>query len=112
MIMKQNIAVVQTVNWIMAPLQLVTVIPFMRLGSSVFMKDHVRITIRQIVHAFEPGFWSGLKTVGMLHIYGVIAWTVIAVPAGFLVYFLIIIVLRFFQKRRPVRILVNNSQSE
>ncbi len=112
MIMKQNIAVVQAVNWIMAPLQLVTVIPFMRLGSSVFMKDHVSITIRQIVHAFEPGFWSGLKTVGMLHFYGVLAWTIIALPAGFLVYFLVIMLLRFIQKRKPVRILVNNCQSE
>lgn len=87
MLLKQNFTIVQAMNWIAAPIQLVMIIPFMRLGAIVLFKDNLSITLGHIIKAFEPGTWEGLKTVGLLHLYGMLGWIIIALPAGVILYF-------------------------
>ena len=108
LVLRQNFAIGQSVNWLLAPLHLLMIIPFMRLGSIITGHNAVTITLKQIIRAFEPGIWSGLKTVGIMHLYGIIAWSIIAIPAGLIVYFLSMGLLRFMQKRKPVTVPVNS----
>jgi uncharacterized protein (DUF2062 family) len=97
--MRQNLATVQAINWLLAPIQLLTIIPFIRLGTSILQKIPARITLTQLVQAFEPGLWTGLKNLGQLHLYGVMAWGMIALPTGFALYYLLLALFRYISKR-------------
>ncbi len=99
---RQNLATVQAMNWIMSPFQLLSIIPFMRLGSWILQRSPVRITLHQIIQAFEPGIWSGLKNLGILHIYAVLAWLLIALPAGLVLNFIFLSFFRYFSRRKEV----------
>ena len=109
LILRQNYAIGQAVNWILAPIHLLLIIPFMRLGAALLGYTNVRISLSQIILAFEPGIWSGLKTVGIMHLYGALAWSVVAVPAGTLVYFLVLGLLRLFQKRKVATVRIKSN---
>ena len=98
MLLKQNFTIVQAVNWIVAPIQLLMIIPFMRLGAIVLFKDNVSITLGLIIRAFKPGIWEGLKAIGLLHLYGVLGWIIIALPAGVIFYFFFYTLFRYLKK--------------
>lgn len=96
LLFRQNLLIVQSVQWLLALVQVFLIIPFMRLGAFLLNHDVVHITIKQINHAFQPGVVSGLKTVGMFHLYGVFSWIILAIPAGIIFYYSFLAV---FQKR-------------
>jgi uncharacterized protein (DUF2062 family) len=98
--MRQNLATVQAINWIIAPIQLLSIIPFMRFGSWLLQRDTIHVTLNQIVNAFNPGLWSGLKTLGMLHIYAVLGWIVVGLPIGFVLYYLLLALFQLISKRK------------
>jgi uncharacterized protein (DUF2062 family) len=92
--LKQNILIVQVVNWLVYPIQILLLIPFMKLGNSIFSSTEITITIHQVVVAFQSGIMSGIKLIGIISLYGVIAWAVIAVPTTFILYFLFLFLFR------------------
>jgi uncharacterized protein (DUF2062 family) len=100
MVLKQNFTIVQAMNWIVAPFQLVMIIPFMRLGAIVLFKDNLNITFAHIIKAFEPGIWEGLLTLGMLHVYGVLGWIIIALPAAVILYFFFFVLFSYLRKMK------------
>ena len=89
-VLRQNLAIVQAINWIIAPVQLILIIPFMRLGAEILQQHPVQITLKQIVAAFEPGYWEGIKNLSLLHLYGVIGWILLALPVSFLLYYFLL----------------------
>jgi uncharacterized protein (DUF2062 family) len=101
-VLRQNLVTVQAVSWIVSPFQLLSIIPLMRLGSWILQKSPVRITLNQIILAFEPGIWAGLKNLGILHIYAVLAWLLIALPAGIVFNFIFLFFFRYFSRKKEV----------
>lgn len=91
---RQNLALVQTINWIVSLLQLLLIIPLMRMGALILDQQTIRITFRQIERAFQPGILEGLQTVGIFHLYGILAWSLLAIPVGTFLYFTLLIALR------------------
>lgn len=105
-IFKQNLVIVQVTNYLVYPLQIVLLIPFLRIGNAVIAGNHIALTINQVVLAFKAGFLHGLNQIGMISIYGIMAWFVVAAPAllilyiGFLLFFKRIKQLKL--KRSPI----------
>jgi len=93
---RQNLLIVQSVQWILALVQIVLIIPFMRFGAFLLNHNVVHITMKQINHAFQPGMISGIKTLGVFHLYGIFTWIILAIPASAILYFTFLAV---FQKR-------------
>jgi len=93
---RQNLFVVQSVQWIMALFQVLLIIPFIQFGAFLLNRQIININIEQIKAAFELGMVEGLKTIGVLHLYGIFAWSIIAVPMGFVGY---LTFLHFFSKK-------------
>lgn len=96
MLFRQNLFVVQSVQWIMALVQILLIIPFMQLGALILNQQTVQISMQQINLAFQPGVLSGLKTIGIFHLYAILTWIILSIPASALSYFLFRAV---FQKR-------------
>ena len=99
MLFRQNLMVVQSVQWVMALAQILLIIPFMQFGAYILSAQALHINMDQINLAFQPGFFAGLKTVGIFHLYAILTWTILSVPAGAISYFALKAV---FQKKDNV----------
>jgi hypothetical protein len=93
---RQNLLIVQSVQWLLSLVQIFLIIPFMQFGAYLLNNNVVHITMKQINHAFQPGMVSGIKTLGVFHLYGIFTWIILAIPVGAVFYFTF---LRVFQKR-------------
>jgi uncharacterized protein (DUF2062 family) len=82
MLFRQNLIIVQSVQWILALVQVLLIIPFMQFGAYLLHQSVVHINMEQISHAFQPGMISGIKTVGIFHLYGIFTWLILIIPAG------------------------------
>jgi uncharacterized protein (DUF2062 family) len=87
MLFRQNLLIVQSVQWILALVQVLLIIPFMQFGAYILHQSIVHINMEQINHAFQPGMLSGIKTVGMFHLYGILTWLILSIPASIVSYF-------------------------
>lgn len=98
LLFRQNILVVQSVQWALAPVQLLLIIPLMKLGAYMLQHSVVQVNLAQIKLAFQPGMLAGIKTIGVFHLYGIFTWALLAIPISILFYFYL---LRVFRKRNP-----------
>jgi uncharacterized protein (DUF2062 family) len=111
---KQNIIIVQVVNWLVYPLQILLIIPFMKLGYSIFTGGELTITLHQVVAAFQSGIMNGIKLIGIISLYGIIAWAVIAIPTLFILYSSFLLIFRYFNrvKLKMRQVVVNNPNDQ
>ena len=94
MIFRQNLLVIQSVQWILALLQIVIIVPFIKLGGYLLNRGRLPINIQQIKLAFRPGILEGLKTIGILHLYGIFFWALLALPLGIISYFTLLFIFK------------------
>lgn len=87
MLFRQNILVVQSVQWVMAMLQVILIVPFMQLGAIILKARSVDISLHQISLSFQQGFFTGIKTIGVLHLYAIFTWTLLSIPVAFILYY-------------------------
>lgn len=99
MLFRQNLLVVQSVQWILALVQILLIIPFMEFGAYLLNQNVVHISMQQINHAFQPGMLSGIKTVGVFHLYGILTWLILVIPAGAVSYYGLLLIFQRKSKR-------------
>ena len=91
---RQNLALVQSVNWILALVQVLLIIPLMRMGAMLWDQHNIRITLGQMIQAFQPGILEGMQTIGIFLLYGILAWCVLVIPAGAFSYYALLMAFR------------------
>jgi uncharacterized protein (DUF2062 family) len=96
LLFRQNLLVVQSVQWILALVQILLIIPFIQFGAFLLHQPAIHISIQQISIAFKPGWFSGFRTIGILHLYGILTWAILAIPVSAASYFGF---LTFFQRK-------------
>ena len=78
---------VGTALWGLAFLML---LPFYRAGETLFGKAHVPIfSVHELIHRFEAGPRQFIIDYGMVGLYGVVAWCLVAPPVAALLYLLL-----------------------
>ena len=80
LVLRLNHIIIQTVNWLIYPLQIILIIPFLRLGNILFGIDQFPLSISEITALFEADFWGSLQDMGWLALRGVVAWVLVATP--------------------------------
>jgi uncharacterized protein (DUF2062 family) len=73
-----NLVVMQAFNWLVAGIQLLLLLPFMRLGEKLFRTDPIPLTREQVVEMFSEGFFHSIRTLGSSLIHAMSGWAVIA----------------------------------
>ena len=76
--LRLNVPAIQAANYAAMPLQLVLVLPFVRLGGKLFASGHQQILGESLLHG--PALQT-LKTTGSVAGQAVGAWVLIAVPS-------------------------------
>ena len=77
--LRLNLPVIQAANWAAAPLQLVLIVPFVRLGGRLFtFGSHRAVEIGSLLHTSPLVL---ISQVGGMFGQALLAWLLIAVPA-------------------------------
>ena len=90
-----NQLAIQIGNYMIYPLQVILIVPYIELGSSWFGNKAEGLTFDKLQASIESGLLMGLKEIGLLMLQGGAAWLVVAV---ILVYPIQIVLEKVFEK--------------
>lgn len=82
-----NIPIIQLVNYLMAPLQLILIIPFIKIGISVFKLRPFPYSSDQLLFMFRNDLWTLVKETGLAVAIGIGVWTLLAIPVFFIIFY-------------------------
>ena len=88
--LKLNQPVIQLVNWLAYPLQLVLLLPFVRIGEWLLRAPRVRFSIPELLRKFHEAPGNFMREFGMTGVHGIIAWLLIAPVFSALIYFMLL----------------------
>lgn len=77
--LKLNQPVIQIVNYFMYPLQIALLLPFYRAGEALFGQPHVPIfSVTELMQRFQASPTQFMVDYGMVGVYGIVVWTLVA----------------------------------
>jgi uncharacterized protein (DUF2062 family) len=101
-VFRLNHAIMQSVNWLGAPLQLLLIFPFLRLGERIFGAAPVPLSLTQLMSAFREAPLDFLARFSMSFVHCIAGWLLV-MPAIVLATHLVLLVLfRRFVRHHPV----------
>jgi hypothetical protein len=80
----------------------------MKFGAYLLNQNVVPISMQQINNAFQPGMLSGIKTVGVFHLYGILTWLILVIPAGAISYYGLLLIFQRKSKRADQSVSLQN----
>jgi len=81
-----NQAMTQLFNWLVYPLQIILILPFFRLGSFLFHTEPITVTVRQVIDSYRADFWGTIHLLEEITLHAVVAWLIICIPIGVVLY--------------------------
>lgn len=83
-----NIPVIQLVNYLVAPLQLILIIPFIKIGISLFELRRFPYSSDQLLFMFRNDLWTLARETGLALAIGIGVWMILAIPVFFILFYL------------------------
>jgi uncharacterized protein (DUF2062 family) len=78
--LKLNHIAIQAINWVVYPVQLLLIIPFLRLGNIIFRHEQFTFSLIDITGMFADDFAGASRDLGGLALRGIAAWIIVALP--------------------------------
>ena len=97
-----NLPATQIVNYFVYPLQLLLIVPFMRLGARIFSGATVGWSLTQMLEMFRADRWHALKALWVVAVQAVGAWSLAVPPLGVVAYLILVWVLRKVAARKKI----------
>lgn len=77
--LRLNQPVIQLVNYLVYPLQIVLLLPFYRVGETLFGQPHVPIfSVTELLDRFQASPGKFFVDYGMVGVYGIVVWCLVA----------------------------------
>ncbi len=77
--LRLNQPIIQLVNYLVYPVQLLLLLPFYRAGETLFQQPHVPIfSLTELMHRFSADPKAFMIDYGMVGVYGVVVWCLVA----------------------------------
>jgi uncharacterized protein (DUF2062 family) len=77
--LRLNQPIIQLVNYLVYPAQLLLLLPFYRAGETLFQQPHVPLfSLTELMQRFDADPWQFVIDYGMVGVYGVVVWSLIA----------------------------------
>lgn len=93
--LKFNLPLALFFTYAVGPIHLLLFIPFIRIGESIYHIKHELLSIDTIRSAFRADYMEAIKDLGLELTCGVTGWSIAAIPAAFVLYLLIRIIISF-----------------
>lgn len=81
-----NLVAIQVANYVVYPLQLLLMIPFVRIGERLFGATPLPLSLDQIAAVFRAGVWHALTTLSTSLGHAVVGWAITAPLAAVLLF--------------------------
>jgi uncharacterized protein (DUF2062 family) len=104
LVLRLNLPAMQLINYLVYPLQLVLVIPFIRMGEWIFGSSTMHITLDRLMVLARSDFWEALTILETAILQAVAAWLVVGsalVPCLYLVVKLLLRRTKWFHPALP-----------
>lgn len=94
-----NYVIIQLINWLASPICLALMIPFMHLGQDIFGAEESRISIDELMKAFDNGLIQGFRQVLQYQLYAIFGWVICALPSLVILYFTCIQLIKLYYEK-------------
>lgn len=84
--LRLDFVIMQAIHYVVHPIQLILLIPFLKIGNTVLAKNDIDFTIKEYITLFKTDFWMALSEFWKLNLYAVIIWIIISIPLFILLY--------------------------
>jgi len=84
--LKLNVPAMQLVNYLVYPLQLALLVPFLRAGEFLFRAPRLAISLPQILAMVRANVWHAITALWVATMHAVVVWALIAPLAIYLIY--------------------------
>ncbi len=81
-----NLPLIQIVNYLVYPLEILMILPFFELGARLFGSPLPPVDPRRLVAAFRHHFFHSLRLWGVVILHGAVAWVVVGGAMAVVVY--------------------------
>lgn len=89
-----NMPIIQVVNYVVYPLQLMLFIPFIRLGETIFGANPLPLDMVQIQELAQKGILILLEKIWLSNLYALVAWSLAGFLVGSVLYFCLFFVFK------------------
>jgi uncharacterized protein (DUF2062 family) len=79
--LRLNLPAMQLANYAATPLQVILLLPFIRMGEHLFHSEKLPLSVREIMARFRASFWGTVKSLWTWEWHAVVAWMIFAIPA-------------------------------
>lgn len=93
-VFRLNLASIQLVNWLIYPLQLLLIVPYIRMGEKMFGAESLHLSVAQILTMIRVDLPQAVSTLWLAEIHAIFVWLLTGPLAIFLLYVLLSRVLR------------------
>lgn len=97
--LRLNFIAMQVAHYIVHPIQIALLIPFLKLGDTVVKDSEVTFTVHQYIELFKADFWGTLREFWLINLSAIGIWFILSIPLAFGLYFLIIRTIRKYLPR-------------
>ncbi len=81
-----NLPLIQLINYIVYPLQLLLLIPFVQAGQWLFRQPPLPFSLTDIKLKIESGLWKAIVDLWEYTLHGLVAWAVLGGISGLILY--------------------------
>lgn len=89
-----NIAATVLISYLVHPLQLLLIIPFIKAGIFMFGLDELKLSLDEMIAMFRLDWLAALNKLWMANLAAVSAWAILAIPVGALLYVALLPILK------------------
>jgi uncharacterized protein (DUF2062 family) len=99
MAFRLNLAAIQLVNWLVYPLQLALMIPFLRIGAWIFRTQASELSVVHIFALIRLNLFSAIAILWTVTVHAIVAWLLLGSIGTGLLYLLLLPVLSIVRNR-------------
>jgi uncharacterized protein (DUF2062 family) len=99
--LRLNLPAIQAVNYVMYPVQLLLIVPFIRAGEFLLRASQTSLTLAQMIGMMKHGFWQAMHTLWILAVQGIAAWVIIAPVAFAILYWIFLAIATRVHPEQP-----------
>ena len=92
-----NHVVMQTVNHLTYPLQILLIVPFVRLGEKLTGAEPLPLDVGLLIAEFQKSFGGFVAKFGMAYVHGMLGWLLVVPVSAALLHFTLVTLLRRFR---------------
>ncbi|NWG14061.1 MAG: DUF2062 domain-containing protein [Acidobacteria bacterium] len=99
--LRLNLPAIQLVNYIVYPLQLFLLIPFMKLGGWLLGAPRIELSAAQVVEILRGDVWDAISRLWVATVHGIAAWLLVSPIIVLLIHMILTPILRTVLRRAP-----------